>query len=309
MGLQTKIMFVTDVHGSEVVFRKALNGSKMFSINYLIFGGDMFSKDFVLVLKRGNAFLVDDKDVSLEELEENYKTKGVAPLFFEKKDEIDEFINNPHFRKEKILDFVKGQADAWIKIFEEKMNNSNVKVIWNLGNDDPIELDDYLKERGFEISEDKIVELNNDYILVSCGYVNPTPWNTYRELPDSTLYNKIKDKLKKIENPENVIFNFHAPPINTKLDVAIINNKRIHVGSESVRKIIEEYQPLLGLHGHIHESAGTDKIGNTKIVNPGSSYSDGILNYSVILLEKNSKGFGKIFMKKSEVKGISLGRG
>ncbi|ARM77065.1 metallophosphoesterase family protein [Acidianus manzaensis] len=309
MGLQTKILFVSDIHGSEVVFKKALNASKMFSTNYLIFGGDIFSKDFILILKKGNILLTDDKEVSLNELEENYKTKGIAPLFFESKDEIDEFIKNQNFRKEKILDFVKGQADDWIKIYEEKTRNSDVKVIWNLGNDDPLELDDYLKEHGIDISEDKILEIGNDYLLVSCGYVNPTPWNTYRELPDTTLYNKIKDKLKKVENPEYAIFNFHAPPFNTKLDLAEINNKRVHVGSQTVRKIIEEYNPLLGLHGHIHESSATDKIGNTKIVNPGSSYKDGILNYSIILLEKESKGFGRVFFKKSEVKGISLGRG
>lgn len=308
MGFETKLLFVTDVHGSEVVFRKALNAAKMFSVDYLIFGGDLFSKDFVLVLRRGNTLLVESQEVTLSQLESDYKTRGIAPLFFDKREEIDEFMQNGVFRKEKILDFLRGQVESWVKIYEEKTAGVKFRTIWNTGNDDPLEIDEYLKRYNVEVSEDKLIEVG-DAVLVSCGYTNPTPWNSYRELPESSLYNKIKDKLKRVENPENTIFNFHAPPINTKLDFAVVNNKKVHVGSQTVRSIIEEYQPLLGLHGHIHESPGIDKIGKTKVVNPGSSYKDGILNYSIILLNRESKGFGKIFVKKLEVKGISLGSG
>jgi len=145
--------------------------------------------------------------------------------------------------------------------------------------------------------------------MVSSGYVNPTPWNTYRELPESTLYNRLMDKITKLENPEFAIFNFHAPPYNTKLDIANVNNKNIHVGSQTIRELIEKYQPLLGLHGHIHESPNTDKIGNTTIVNPGSNYKDGILNYALIVIRKESKGFGRAYIKKFEVKSVILGRG
>lgn len=308
MGFETKILFVSDIHGSEQVFRKALNAARMFSANYLIFGGDLFSKDFGLYLKRGNSIYLDNEEVSLDYIENKYKVSGLAPLFFESKDELEEFKNNPHVRKEKIIDFIQGQIDSWIKIYEEKTKNSNFTTIWNTGNDDPIEIDSYLEKYSIQTSEDQYIEIN-DLILISCGYTNPTPWNTYRELPESTLYVKLEDKLRKVEQPEFVILNLHAPPINTKLDAAYVNNKTEHVGSTSIREIIEKYKPLLGLHGHIHESKGVDKIGETKVVNPGSQYKDGLLNYALITINKSSKGFGRVFIKKYEVKSVFLGSG
>ena len=60
------------------------------------------------------------------------------------------------------------------------------------------------------------------------------------------------------------------------------------VGSIAVRAAIEKYQPLLGLHGHIHESRSAQKIGRTLCINPGSEYGEGVLRG--ILLELSSKG-------------------
>ncbi|BCU71582.1 metallophosphoesterase family protein [Stygiolobus caldivivus] len=308
MPLETKILFVSDIHGSEIVLRKALNASKMFSVNYLILGGDLFSKDFLLIRKAGNNYYAGEREVSLSELYEEYKISGIAPLFFERIEEINEFKSNSHFRKEKILEFIEGQAAEWSKIFNEK-KQPNIKVLWNTGNDDPLEVDSIMQRYGLDVSENKIEQLD-DLLLLTCGYVNPTPWNTYRELPESTLYNKILDKLKGIEHFDNVIFNFHAPPYNTKLDFAVIDKgKRDHVGSTSVREVIEKLQPLLGLHGHVHESAGVDKIGSTNVVNPGSDYKEGILNYALIAIRREMKGFGKFYVKKYDVKAIHLGKG
>ena len=59
------------------------------------------------------------------------------------------------------------------------------------------------------------------------------------------------------------------------------------VGATSVRKAIEEYQPLLGLHGHIHESRGVARLGRTICINPGSRYNEGILQGVIIDLEGN----------------------
>jgi Icc-related predicted phosphoesterase len=124
----------------------------MFSVNYLILGGDLFSKDFPLVMKSGNSYYVRQQEVSLTELQDEYKVLGVSPLFFEKGEEIAEFKSNPHFRKEKVLEFNDGQIAEWSKIFNEK-KQPNVKVIWNAGNDDPLEADEIMKRYGFEVSE------------------------------------------------------------------------------------------------------------------------------------------------------------
>ena len=57
------------------------------------------------------------------------------------------------------------------------------------------------------------------------------------------------------------------------------------VGSTACRETIERYQPLLGLHGHLHESRGTFQLGRTLCINPGSEYSEGVLRGALIELE------------------------
>ena len=60
----------------------------------------------------------------------------------------------------------------------------------------------------------------------------------------------------------------------------------VSVGSAAVRELIERYQPLLSLHGHIHESRAIAKIGKTTCVNPGSAYSEGVIDGAVVELRK-----------------------
>jgi uncharacterized protein len=61
--------------------------------------------------------------------------------------------------------------------------------------------------------------------------------------------------------------------------------KMIPVGSTAVRDAILKYQPMLALHGHIHESSGIRKLGTTTLVNPGSEYAEGILRGALIDLD------------------------
>jgi Icc-related predicted phosphoesterase len=56
----------------------------------------------------------------------------------------------------------------------------------------------------------------------------------------------------------------------------------ISVGSRAVRELVERHQPLLALHGHIHESKGITRIGKTTCVNPGSAYGEGVLDGAVV---------------------------
>ena len=56
------------------------------------------------------------------------------------------------------------------------------------------------------------------------------------------------------------------------------------VGSTAVRELIERIQPVLALHGHIHESRGVANIGKTVAINPGSSYTEGVLQGVIVTL-------------------------
>ncbi|MCI2415202.1 MAG: hypothetical protein MPF33_08205 [Candidatus Aramenus sp.] len=102
-------------------------------------------------------------------------------------------------------------------------------------------------------------------------------------------------------DPSKAILNFHAPPYDTKLDQAFVDGKRVHVGSRAVRDLINEYRPLLGLHGHIHESWATDKVGGTVVVNPGSEAYEGILRFSIVMVERQLKGIVVNYKVKSAI--------
>ena len=108
-------------------------------------------------------------------------------------------------------------------------------------------------------------------------------------MDEDVLAKKISDMADKVRNMKSAVFNIHVPPIDTPIDKAprIDENLRIVVkagnvemisaGSTACRAAIMKYQPLLGLHGHIHESRGIVKLGRTMCANPGSEYTEGIL--------------------------------
>ena len=65
----------------------------------------------------------------------------------------------------------------------------------------------------------------------------------------------------------NLVLIMHNPPKDTKCDTI---EGGIHVGSQALRDFIVKTEPFLVVTGHIHESAGIDKIGNTTVINPGA---------------------------------------
>ena len=78
-------------------------------------------------------------------------------------------------------------------------------------------------------------------------------------------------------DPRRTIYMMHSPPYGTKLDIIQGGNP---TGSRSIKAFIERNQPLLTLHGHIHEApelSGTyvERIGKTLSINPGQSIGAG----------------------------------
>ena len=100
----------------------------------------------------------------------------------------------------------------------------------------------------------------------------------------------------KVIDPSRTIFNFHAPPYRSGLDEAPALDENLNmkaggramqpVGSTSVRTAIERVQPLLGLHGHNHESRGAVRIGRTLALSPGSSYEEGVLQGALVAVDR-----------------------
>jgi Icc-related predicted phosphoesterase len=185
---------------------------------------------------------------------------------------------------------------SWLILAQQRLQGKGLRVILTPGNDDLFEVDDVLQRSPFvEAADGKIVVIDDRHEMLSLSWSNPTPWDTPRECSEEELAAKIHAQADQIQDMENAIFNIHVPPYGTGLDSApeLEEGTKVKrggtmfksVGSTAVRDAIMEYQPLLTLHGHIHESRGMQKLGRTVSVNPGSSYSDGVLQGVLIDIE------------------------
>jgi Icc-related predicted phosphoesterase len=184
----------------------------------------------------------------------------------------------------------------WLSLIPKKAPGA--KVIIHPGNDDKLVLDDVLRSSPNVIfAEESVANLDDLHEAACVGWSNPTPWHSPRECTEEQLLEKLEKTVSQLKSVETSCFCFHVPPYNSTIDMApkldttlrpVYEGGRpafIPVGSTSVRKVVEKYQPLLGLHGHIHESPGLVKIGKTQCINPGSEYTEGILKAYMIELE------------------------
>jgi Icc-related predicted phosphoesterase len=196
------------------------------------------------------------------------------------------------------------ELERWVRLAEERLGGADIDVFVMPGNDDPWSIDEVLQHSDTVVACDGRVVDVRGHEMISCGYSNRTPWDSPRELDEDMLYEKIRALAEQLESPGTAIFNLHVPPHDSGLDTAIelddelrpvLTGGRPHeipVGSTAVRQVIEEYQPALALHGHIHESRGITRIGTTVAINPGSDYSGGRIDGCVVdLADDGVKSF------------------
>jgi len=302
----TRIFFVSDVHGSEKCFRKFINAGKIYKADVLILGGDITGKMIVPIVKQGNEYHADfigkkwilNNEKELESLEKKIRDSGYYPYLTDP-NELEELEADKSKVDKLFSELMVEQVKRWIKIAEERLKNTGIKCYITPGNDDRFDADKAFTESDYVINpEGKVVKIDDHHEMISTGFSNKTPWNSPREVTEERLEEIIEEMVSRVENMKNCIFNFHCPPYDTIIDVAPLLDETlkpvvkggqtvmVHVGSVSVRKAIEKYQPLLGLHGHIHESRGVAKIGRTLCLNPGSEYTEGILRGVIINLDK-----------------------
>jgi Icc-related predicted phosphoesterase len=183
-------------------------------------------------------------------------------------------------------------VERWMAMAEEKLAGTDLRCFVCPGNDDIFKVDEVIaRSRVVEQGEARVIDLDG-LTMVSMGWTNPTPWKTYREAPEEKLRERIERMVEQVPDLRRAIFNFHAPPYGSNLDEAPAldeDMRYLHggramrpVGSRAVREAIAEHQPLLSLHGHIHESKGTVRLGKTLAVNPGSTYEDGVLQGAIL---------------------------
>jgi uncharacterized protein len=302
----TKIFFATDVHGSEICWKKFISAGRFYEADVLILGGDISGKAVVPIIHSGNgtykSILLEQESIlhneeEVQEMEKRVRSRGYYP-YRTNPDEMGELRADPQKIHALFLSLVMKTAEQWLAYADEKLATSGIRCFVSPGNDDMFELDELIKSaRQVELSEGKVVDLDDHHEMISSGWSNQTPWHTFREASEEDLSIKMEDMLKNVKNMHNCVFNLHVPPYGSGLDDApeltkdmrpkLAGNILIPVGSKAVRDAITKHQPLLGLHGHIHESKGTKRMGKTLCINPGSMYEQGYLSGALIMLGKD----------------------
>jgi uncharacterized protein len=309
----SKIFFATDIHGSDRCFRKFLNAAKFYEVDTILLGGDITGKMIVPVVEeqsgRYYAQLFGRKRVvnadGLAGLNKFIADAGFYPHPMTV-EEISVLKQDPAGVSDLFSKLISQTMSQWIELAEERLAGTGIGCIIAPGNDDPFFIDDVLGSSTSVINPDqRVVELPGGFQMISVGYSNRTPWDSPRELDEDDLAALIDREAAKLPDPGRAIFNLHVPPKDTPIDQAVALDKEFRpvmrggspvitgVGSSAVRQAIARFQPMLSLHGHIHESRGEARIGKSLALNPGSEYSEGVLRGVIVTLsqKKGVRGY------------------
>ncbi len=300
------IFFATDIHGSDICWNKFLNAGKFYGADVLILGGDMTGKAIVPIVEQGlgrykTTLLQQDFEFhggeELADMVKRIRSRGYYP-YVTSPEEIQELSKTPDQVYNLFIAEALKVIQQWMDIATRKLAGTGMRVYVSPGNDDRFEVDDIIRATpSVTLAEGQVVWLNDQHEMITSGWSNLTPWHTYREEDEPQLAQRYQAMISGLKDPRNAIFNIHVPPYNSNLDEApeldenlrpkYAGNALKPTGSTALRKAIETSQPLLGLHGHIHEGRGSSRIGKTLCINPGSMYEQGALLGAIIKLGKN----------------------
>jgi uncharacterized protein len=305
-GGETKIFFTTDIHGSDRCLRKFINASTFYGVDHLILGGDITGKTLVPIWRNGAGWTADYNDHHYKrmteqergELEQRIRDNGQYPII----GELDELraLEDEELRHAAFVRAVRESIGRWVAIAEERLRGTGVRCFITPGNDDFWEIDEILSSSDVvEFVEGRCVRLSDEHEMITTGYSNITPWDSPRELSEDELRTRLEGMFAQVQRPDGLVCVFHPPPRDTILDQApeIDENfvvqmeggepRLVPVGSQAVRDFIAEHQPLLGLHGHVHESKGAQALGRTLVINPGSEYWSGVLTGAIVTIDRD----------------------
>jgi uncharacterized protein len=303
-----RMFFATDIHGSEVCWKKFLNSGAHYKADVVVLGGDMTGKALVPIIDDGggkwhstlldNRELLDGEDAVVE-FESAVIRRGYYP-FRTDPDELRALSADEPRWHALFEEHMLKTVEHWMEMADERLAGTGIRVFVCPGNDDQLEVDEVVAgAKTVELGEGRVIDIDG-FQLASSGWANRTPWDTYREEDEDVLLERIERMLANVTaDPERTIYSLHCPPHNTGLDEAPqltadmslkdAGRATVPVGSTAVRTVIERHQPALSLHGHIHEARGTHRLGKTLCINPGSSYEQGQLLGVVVDLDGKKK--------------------
>jgi Icc-related predicted phosphoesterase len=300
----TRLFYAGDVHGSRVCWKKFVNAAAHYPADALVMGGDLTGKALVPIVRGADgayrAQVIGEERVAggeeeLDQMQRAISTNGMYSLVVDE-DEAQALADDPVRREEAFETALLDELRLWVRFADERLGGGDAHAYVIPGNDDPWSIDAVLAAGSSVVACDETVVRIGPHEMVSFGYSNRTPWQTPRELDEEEIYERLRRLVDRLEEPHRAILNVHVPPRDSSLDTALEVDEELRyvtkggrpheiaTGSAAVRQIIEEVQPLLSLHGHIHESKGVTRIGRTVAINPGSDYGSGHLDGCLIHL-------------------------
>ena len=299
-----RIFLASDVHASDIVFRKFANSGQYYKANALVLAGDITGTALVLVIRKKDSSYeanylgtreIARNETELHQLLQKLANRGYYYRVIEEGN-LEEIGGNENRMKEIILEEMITRVERWMEILRKNLSSTGTSAYLLIGNDDPREVSEVIRKNSddvIQLIDETVFTLDNGMEGLGIPYSNMTPWHLPGDLTEEELAEKIDHLAGALRDPHNSVFVIHVPPKDTVLDVApLLEDLRIkvdlsgirmdHVGSTAVRNSIERYQPLASFHGHIHESRGTCKIGRTRCFNAGSEYEQGILRGALV---------------------------
>jgi len=309
-----RIYFCSDLHASRKCWKKFLASAKFYGADVIVVGGDITGKFIVPIVKQPKGyhtakFLGVERRIDNAEEMAALKTRiaDTGQYWAEMTPDEQQWYGEDQGRVDGLFrKLVLERVSEWLEEADTKLRGTGVRCFVSGANDDYLEVDDALKKS--EVIEDpngRVIDLPDGYQIMGMGYGNPTPWPCPRDIPEDDLAARIDEAARGVRDPGKTIFSLHVPPLGTGIDLAprldenlqmVVNGggpEMIPVGSTATRDAVTRYRPLVGLHGHIHESKGVVKLDGIPVANPGSEYGEGILDGLLIDIHPK-KGLRKI---------------
>jgi uncharacterized protein len=302
-----RLYYASDIHGTEVLWRKFLHAPAIYGAPVIVMGGDVTGKAVIPLVEENGALVAEvfgsreraGTPEEREELEHRIRSNGMYPHVMAAAEVQRVAALTEDEREVWFADVMLETFDRWLALAEKRLTDPDVRCFVMPGNDDPPGVDTAIERATrVEACDERIVDLGS-YRMLSLGYSNLTPFNSPRELDEDELYRRVEAMATQIDDQSSCIFNLHVPPYDSQLDsapqldedltvvTAAGQPKMIPVGSTAVRELIERFQPVLALHGHVHESRGATRIGRTLCINPGSDYHTGRISGVLVHLNRD----------------------
>ena len=303
-----RLYYASDIHGTEVLWRKFLHAPSVYEAPVIVMGGDVTGKAVIPLVEASDGVVTAELFGQPEraatpeeraELEHRIRSNGMYPHLMSAEEvqraaglTVDE--REAWFAEVMLVTF-----DRWLALAEERLDDASVRCFVMPGNDDPPGVDTAIERATrVEACDERVIDFGA-YSMISLGYSNITPFDSPRELEEDELYRRVEGLATQVDDLSHCIFNLHVPPYDSLLDSAPQLDAELRVvatagqpvmipvGSTAVRELIERFQPLVALHGHVHESRGATRIGRTLCINPGSDYHTGRISGVLVHLKND----------------------